>query len=78
MPQVKYLVIESSSVNGAMANAVTVKESYDEARMLWHQVRASQLANSNVTYGLAMIVDETGRLYENEYHGSTAVVDAQE
>lgn len=65
----KYLVIESAIVNKQQANAVTVKDDYNSARMVFHQIRASQLANTNVTYGCAMVVDETMRVYLSEYHG---------
>lgn len=67
----KYLIIESAIVNNAQANGVTVKDDYNSARMAFHQIRASQLANTNVTYGCAMVVDETMRVYESEYHGSS-------
>ena len=69
----KYFVLESAIADGAQANAVTVKENYNDARMLWHQIRASQFANGAVTYGIACILDETGRLYESEYHGFAAI-----
>lgn len=39
--------------------------------MVFHQIRASQLANTNVTYGSAMVVDETMRIYLSEYHGTS-------
>lgn len=65
----KYLVIESAIANKQRANAVTVKDDYNSARMAFHQIRASQLANTNVTYGCAMVVDETMRVYLSEYHG---------
>ena len=69
----KYFVLEAAIVNyGQLANAVTVKDSYNEARMLFHQVRASQLANTEVTYGSCAIIDEQGRVYENEFNGSTS------
>lgn len=73
----KYFVYEVSVADGAMATQITPKDNYNEARMLWHQIRASQLANNKVTYGLAMIVDETGRKYESEYHGSTDIAAVQ-
>lgn len=67
----KYLVIESAIANKQQANAVTVKDDYNSARMVFHQIRASQLANTSVTYGSAMVVDETMRVYLSEYHGSS-------
>lgn len=65
----KYLVIESAVADGARANAVTVKDTYNDARMLFHQIRASQLANESVTYGMAMIVGDDTRVFDKEYHG---------
>lgn len=67
----KYFVFESAIVNNAQANGVTVKDDYNSARMAFHQIRASQLANSSVTYGSAMVMDETMRMYMSEYHGSS-------
>ena len=71
----KYFVLESAIADGNQANAVTVKENYNDARMLWHQIRASQLTNGAVTYGIACILDETGRLYESEYHGDANITE---
>ena len=61
-----YFVFETSTVNGQMANAVTVKENYKEALMLFHQIRASVLANANVTYSLTLIIDEQGNVIHKE------------
>lgn len=73
----KYLIIESAIVNNAQANGVTVKDDYNSARMVFHQIRASQLANTNVTYGSAMVVDETMRVYLSEYHGTSEEVNSK-
>jgi hypothetical protein len=64
-----FFVFESSIVNGAQANGVTVKATRDEARMLWHQIRASQLANENATYSIAIIFDENGSVIASEKTG---------
>lgn len=70
----KYFVIEAAAVNhGDVAKAITEKDTRDEALMLFHQVRASQLANSELTYGLAEVIDETGGIYISEWSGSTVV-----
>ena len=70
----KYFVIEAAAVNyGAIAKAITEKDTRDEALMLFHQVRASQLANSELTYALAEVIDETGGVYIKEWNGSTVV-----
>ena len=70
----KYFVIEAAAVNyGAIAKAITEKDTRDEALMLFHQVRVSQLANSALTYGLAEVIDETGGVYIKEWSGSTVV-----
>lgn len=73
----KYFVFESAIVNNAQANGVTVKDDYNSARMVFHQIRASQLANTNVTYGSAMVVDETMRVYLSEYHGTSEEVNSE-
>ena len=70
----KYFVIEAAAVNyGAIAKAITEKDTRDEALMLFHQVRASQLANSALTYGLCEVIDETGGVNIKEWNGSTVV-----
>ena len=70
----KYFVIETASVNhGAIAKAITEKDTLDEAKMLFHQVRASALANPDVTYSLCEVIDEAGGVYSKEWSGSTIV-----
>ena len=64
-----FFVFESSIVNGVQANAITVKATLEEAKMLWHQIRASQLANENATYSIAMILDENGSVIASEKTG---------
>lgn len=61
-----YFVFETSTINGNRANAVTVKNTYKEALMLFHQIRASVLANANVTYSLTLIIDEQGNVIHKE------------
>lgn len=64
----KYFVIEATSVNnGAIAKAITEKDTRDEALMVYHQTRASALANTNVTYSLCEVVDESGNVIIKEY-----------
>ena len=67
-----YYVLESAVADGARSKAVHVKETYDGARMLFHQVRASALANANVTYSLAMVIGENGEVFDREWHGHLA------
>ena len=69
----KYFVIESSITNNVMANAVTAKDDLNEARMVFHQIRGSALANPEVTYNLAQVIDETGRVHLTEYHGQAVI-----
>lgn len=70
----KYFVIEAAAVSyGAIAKAITEKEDRDSALMLFHQVRASQLANTNITYAMAEIIDEAGGVYKAEWNGSAEV-----
>lgn len=69
----KYFVIEASSVsNDAIAKAITEKDTKEEALMLFHQVRASALANPNMTYSLCEVIDESGGLVIREWSGSTS------
>ena len=68
----KYFVVEASSVNnGAIAKAITEKDSKNEALMLFHQIRASALANPDVTYSLAEVIDESGAVVIKEWSGNT-------
>ena len=68
----KFFVIEAASVsNGPIAKAITEKDSRDEALMLFHQVRASALANPDVTYSLCEVIDESGAIVIKEYSGNT-------
>ena len=40
--------------------------------MLFHQVRASALANPDVTYSLCEVIDESGAIVIKEYSGNTS------
>lgn len=69
----KYFVIEATSVNnGAIAKAITEKDTRDEALMVYHQTRASALANTNVTYSLCEVIDESGNVVIKEYTKAAA------
>lgn len=64
----KYFIIEATSVNnGAIAKAITEKDTREEALMVYHQTRASALANTNVTYSLCEVIDEAGNILIKEY-----------
>lgn len=64
----KYFVLDCSSVSGgAIAKAVTEKDSKDEALMVFHQTRASALSNKNITYALCEVVDESGNVVAKEF-----------
>ena len=65
-----YFVFETATVDGTRANAVTVKEKYEDALMLFHQIRASVLANPKVTYSLTMVIDEQGSVIHQESSSS--------
>lgn len=67
-----FYVFESAIADGKQTNGVTVKDDLGKARMLFHQVRASQLANDKVTYGTAMVIDEESHVLDREFHGSTS------
>ena len=56
----KYYVFETAIANGQQANMITVKEDRMEALMLFHQIRASSLANPAVSYSLTMVLDYWG------------------
>ena len=69
----KYFVVEATSVNnGAIAKAITEKDTRDEALMVYHQTRASALANTNVTYSLCEVIDESGNVVIKEYTKAAA------
>lgn len=69
----KYFVIEATSVNnGAIAKAITEKDTREEALMVYHQTRASALANTNVTYSLCEVIDESGTVVIKEYTKTAA------
>jgi hypothetical protein len=64
----KYYVIESYTTDGTtFANAITTKDTYDEAVMVFHQVRASALANDSVKYNLTMVIDQSGAVIRLEH-----------
>lgn len=65
-----YFVFETATVDGQRANAVTVKDDYSEALMLFHQIRASVLANPKVTFSLTMVIDEQGSVIHQESSGT--------
>ena len=65
-----YFVFETATVNGQRANAITVKEKYEDALMLFHQIRASVLANPKVTYSLTLIIDTQGSVIHQESSGT--------
>ena len=56
----KYYVFETAIADGQQANMITVKEDRMEALMLFHQIRASCLANQAVSYSLTMVLDYWG------------------
>lgn len=69
----KYFIIEATSVNnGAIAKAITEKDTREEALMVYHQTRASALANTNVTYSLCEVIDESGNIVIKEYTKAAA------
>ena len=69
----KYFIIEATSVNnGAIAKAITEKDTREEALMVYHQTRASALANTNVTYSLCEVIDEAGNILIKEYTKAAA------
>lgn len=73
-----YFVFETATVNEQRANAITVKENYTEALMLFHQIRASVLANPKVTYSLTLIIDTQGSVIHQESSGIDESSDTEE
>lgn len=69
----KYYIFESTINDGQQANAITVKNTVEEALMVYHQVRASALANPSVSYNLAMVISENGSVYVSEHQGENTV-----
>lgn len=73
-----YFVFETATVDGARATAITVKDDYSEALMLFHQIRASVLANPKVTYSLTMVIDAQGSVIHQESSGTDENNDTEE
>ncbi len=65
----RYYITETADAGSGLATATHVRESYNEARMLFHQVRASALANAGVVYSLCVVFDEKGDVYDREWSG---------
>ena len=57
----KFYIVEISTTAEGTAKAVTEKEDFNEAKMLYHQILASMMANTNVTEGICTIIDGSGR-----------------
>ena len=57
----KFYVVEISTTAEGTAKAVTEKADFNEAKMLYHQILASMMANANVTTGICTIIDGEGR-----------------
>ena len=57
----RWYVVEIATTAEGTAKAVTEKEDFNEAKMLYHQILASMMANTNVTEGICTIIDSTGR-----------------
>ena len=63
----KFYVVETAITADGQANAVTVKDSKNEALMVFHQTRASALANPAVIYSMAAVLDGYGNTVIREY-----------
>ena len=55
-----FSVIEIITTTSGVATNVTLKESENDARMLYHQILTSAYANPDVTEGLVMIIFSDG------------------
>ena len=66
MEEKKYYVFETAIANGKQATATTIKDNWEEALMLFHQIRASCFANKAVTYSLTILMDEWGNILQKE------------
>ena len=68
----KYFVLETIvDENDNIGSLVTPKDTLNDARMLFHQIRASQFANKTLKYAFSCILDERGGSWASEYNGST-------
>ena len=75
----KYFVLETIvDENDSVGSLVTPKDTLNDARMLFHQIRASQLANKTLKYAFSCILDEKGGSWASEHHGSTKDPDNEE
>lgn len=63
-----YYVVEVSTTENGTAKAVTEKETLDGAKMLFHQVMASIMANNKVESGLCVVLDANGSTILSERH----------
>lgn len=60
-----YYILESATTAEETAKAVTTKDNFREAQMLYFQVLASMTANDAVTDGFCTIIDSNARqMYE--------------
>lgn len=57
----RWYVVEIATTAEGTAKAVTEKQDFNEAKMLYHQILASMMANTNVTEGICTILDGSGR-----------------
>ena len=59
----KYFVTEITKTTDSenYATLITIKDVYDEAEALYHQILASALVNSNVEYALVKVDDVRGK-----------------
>jgi len=57
----KFFVVEIATTAEGTAKAITEKEDFNEAKMLYHQILASMMANTAVTVGICTIIDGAGR-----------------
>lgn len=77
-----YFVVEvSKDKNGAIAKAVTEKETQDMAVMLFHQIMATMYANKdagNISYGMCSILNNAGREETAESIGNPDAVEVEE
>ena len=56
-----YYVLESATTAEGTAKAVTTKDNFRMAQMLYYQVLASMTANDKVNEGFCTIIDTNGR-----------------
>lgn len=63
-----FYIIQIVNTTEGVAKAITEQSTLDLAKMEFHQILASAMANENVSEALAMVISSSGAVYANEYY----------